>query len=79
MEYRITFRGEPKPLADFYDGECFEANMEDGESLFMAVGGHTDNARNERACYNFWSGEVTLWDDSIEMSPVWADIEGLGE
>ena len=82
MEYRVTWQDEPKPLADFYDGECFEANDEDGESLFMCVGGCTEEQTprtNRRACYNFYTGEVTMWNDSIEMRPVWVDIERLGE
>lgn len=79
MEYRVTYCGEPKPLADFYDGECFESSADDYDSLMMCVGGETNAKANERAVYNFYTGEICYWGDENVFRPVWVDIERLGE
>lgn len=78
MMYFVRHRGEEKPLCDFYDGECFEDSYEDGDSLFMAVG-NTEQEGNQRSVYNFYTGEVAMWNDSIVKQTVIVDIEGLGE
>lgn len=45
MKYKKIKTGEPKPLADFYHGECFEAfNLE-----AMGITGDEESIRNLKA------------------------------
>lgn len=74
MEYQIIKTGEKKPLADFYNGECFITKNRFGDKeLFMAMqlgvkdweSPHT----NVQFAVSLETGEVATFLDSEEYAP----------
>lgn len=81
MKYEILSKGEEKPLADFYYGECFESYDRDEDSihLMMVVGlpehlWAEDSPKNIVFATDFNTGELSYFLDSDKAMPVQARV-----
>lgn len=77
MRYKITERREPKRLAEFYPGECFEVYDEEEDDyvphmvIDMAGHGRFDSYRtNIVFTINFVTCEVNVWNMNEKFWPL---------